>query len=133
MIDLDDFKPVNDKFGHDKGDIVLQTIALRLKNTVRKTDFVARLGGDEFVILLESIKDTKHLDKVLKTIEKAVKTPIQIMPSVFVNLGLSMGVYLYDKTKSISQDGIIRKADIAMYKAKQQKSARAVYWFLCED
>ena len=133
MIDLDDFKPLNDKFGHDKGDIVLQTIALRLKNTVRKTDFVARLGGDEFVILLESVKDTKHLDKILKTIEKAVKTPIQIMPSVFVNVGLSMGVYLYDKTKSISQDSIIRKADIAMYKAKQQKSIRAVYWFLSED
>jgi len=133
MIDLDDFKQINDKFGHDKGDIVLQTIALRLKNTVRKTDFVARLGGDEFVLLLESIKDSKHLDKILKTIEKAVKTPIQIMPSVFVNLGLSMGVYLYDKTKSISQDSIIRKTDIAMYKAKQQKSTRAVYWSLCED
>jgi diguanylate cyclase (GGDEF)-like protein/PAS domain S-box-containing protein len=133
MIDLDDFKPVNDKFGHDKGDIVLQTIALRLKNTVRKTDFVARLGGDEFVILLEFIKDTKRLDKILKAIEKAVKTPIQIMPSVFVNVGLSMGVYLYDKTKSISQDSIIRKADIAMYKAKQQKSIRAVYWSLSED
>jgi diguanylate cyclase (GGDEF)-like protein/PAS domain S-box-containing protein len=133
MIDLDDFKPINDKFGHNKGDIVLQTIALRLKNTVRKTDFVARLGGDEFVLLLESIKDTKHLEKILKAIEKAVKTPIEIVPNVFVDVGLSMGVYLYDKTKNISQEMIIKKADIAMYKSKQQKSTRAVYWSLCED
>lgn len=133
MIDLDDFKPINDQFGHNKGDIVLQTIALRLKNTVRKTDFVARLGGDEFVLLLESIKDTKHLEKILKAIEKAVKTPIEIVPNVFVDVGLSMGVYLYDKTKNISQERIIKKADIAMYKAKQEKNTRALYWFVSED
>jgi len=133
MIDLDDFKPINDKFGHNKGDIVLQTIALRLKNTIRKTDFVARLGGDEFVLLLESIKDSKHLEKILKAIEKAVKTPIEIVPNVFVDVGLSMGVYLYDKTKNISQERIIKKADIAMYKAKQEKNTRALYWFVSED
>ena len=133
MIDLDDFKPINDKFGHNKGDFVLQTIALRLKNTVRKTDFVARLGGDEFVLLLESIKDSKHLEKILKAIEKAVKTPIEIVPNIFVDVGLSMGVYLYDKTKNISQERIIKKADIAMYKAKQEKNTRALYWFVSED
>lgn len=132
MIDLDDFKPINDQYGHTKGDFVLQTIALRLKKAVRKSDFVARLGGDEFVILIESIKDTKHLEKIYPKIEKAVCEPIEIADNIFVQVGLSMGVYLYNKTKMITQDGILRQADIAMYKSKQQKDTRTTYWFVCD-
>ncbi|MGC9258100.1 sensor domain-containing diguanylate cyclase [Desulfurella sp.] len=130
MIDLDDFKSINDTFSHEAGDIVLKNIAKRLTQTLRKSDFVVRLGGDEFVILLESIKNTSHLKKIFAKIKKAVCDPIEIKPNTFVKVGLSMGVYLYSKKSPTLPDNIMRYIDIAMYESKKQKTKREDFWVI---
>ncbi|WP_025209462.1 sensor domain-containing protein [Hippea sp. KM1] len=124
LIDLDNFKPINDKYGHEVGDIVLKTIAKRLKATIRKSDFLARFGGDEFVLLLENIKGQECLESIFKKIEKAVREPIYIDGQRKVNVGLSMGVCVYPKATPDNPDLLLRNSDIAMYEAKKNKDKR---------
>ncbi|HEM56303.1 MAG TPA: sensor domain-containing diguanylate cyclase [Thermodesulfobium narugense] len=128
MIDLDDFKPINDTYGHNIGDIVLKTIAQRLTNRLRRVDFVARLGGDEFVILLESIKNPKHLERIFTKIDEAISSPIKIAENITAQVGASMGVYLYQKGDFTTPDDILRFIDIAMYESKKQKGNREHFW-----
>ncbi|AWB10494.1 PAS domain S-box-containing protein/diguanylate cyclase (GGDEF) domain-containing protein [Thermodesulfobium acidiphilum] len=128
MIDLDDFKPINDTYGHNIGDIVLKTIAQRLTNRLRRVDFVARLGGDEFVILLESIKNPKHLERIFTKIDEAISSPIKIAENITAQVGASMGVYIYQKGDFTTPDDILRFIDIAMYESKKQKGNREHFW-----
>ncbi|MGB9763510.1 MAG: sensor domain-containing diguanylate cyclase [Minisyncoccia bacterium] len=130
MIDLDDFKPINDTFSHEIGDVVLKTIAERLTLRLRKSDFIVRLGGDEFVIFLESIKNINHLEKIFAKIEKAICSPIEIKQNIIVKVGLSMGVYLYSKTQFTTPDNIIRYIDQAMYQSKKNKNTRDKFWVI---
>ncbi|AEE14794.1 diguanylate cyclase with PAS/PAC sensor [Thermodesulfobium narugense DSM 14796] len=133
MIDLDDFKPINDNYGHEIGDIVLKTIGQRLTAKLRKVDFVARLGGDEFVILLESIKNPKHLERIFAKIDEAISSPIKITENITAQVGVSMGVYLYQKNDSATPDNILRFIDIAMYESKKQKGDREHFWKIYEN
>jgi len=127
FIDLDDFKPINDNLGHDKGDEVLRVVSDRLKKSLRKSDFVARWGGDEFVILLENIKGLEDLKRIFAKIEEQIKQPIVLSNGEKVKVGLSMGVYVY-KDEKIGTDEILYKADMAMYQAKGKKKSRGKYY-----
>lgn len=118
FIDLDDFKPVNDLFGHYIGDKVLVIIAQRLKNAVRNNDTVARLGGDEFVITLISGSDEDEITAALKRIMAAIAEPIQV-PGSSISLSASIGVTSYPFDNS-DADTLLRHADQAMYAAKEK-------------
>ncbi len=128
LIDLDSFKPINDKYGHDRGDEVLRVVSSRLKNVVRKSDFVSRFGGDEFVVLLEAVKDVKNLDIIFKKIEKAVVEPVELSSGEYVSVGLSMGVFIYTKDDKDDSERVLYKADMAMYESKKKKGNREKFY-----
>jgi diguanylate cyclase (GGDEF)-like protein len=116
--DLDDFKPINDQFGHMVGDTVLRQVAVRLSAERRQTDTVARLGGDEFVILLTDIGDQEHMAiHVTKQLLGALSAPFDIGGRT-VTLGASIGIALYCAT-STSAVELMSQADMAMYQAKR--------------
>jgi diguanylate cyclase (GGDEF)-like protein/PAS domain S-box-containing protein len=121
FIDLDNFKVLNDTLGHQKGDLLLQQVARRLRNSVAKGDLVARLGGDEFVVLLENTPQ-KPLDPmtaaqvVSQRILDALGQPY-VLPGYLHHSTCSIGVTLFGRTPS-SVNELLKQADLAMYQAK---------------
>lgn len=117
FIDLDEFKPVNDQYGHAIGDILLQDVADRMRNTLRDEDSVARLGGDEFVILLPAIK---HPDDALTTADKllAQLRQVFVIEDIQLRISASIGIAIYPQHAQ-TPDELMRMADHAMYFAKQ--------------
>ena len=113
--DLDGFKQINDRFGHNAGDAVLVTIAGRIRGCVRASDTVARLGGDEFAILLEDVIDPYDVDRVTSSVLAAVTEQTEVNGHL-VNVSTSIGVAASDG--SDTSEGVLRSADIAMYEAK---------------
>lgn len=119
FIDLDGFKPVNDKYGHDAGDFVLKEIGKRLTACVRENDTVARLGGDEFVLILVDIDVASGIQPTLERIFATIKKPIAIPEGVEVGVSLSMGVTIFPDDLSLPDD-LLNHADEAMYVAKNK-------------
>jgi diguanylate cyclase (GGDEF)-like protein/PAS domain S-box-containing protein len=121
FIDLDNFKELNDTLGHQKGDLLLQQVARRLRNCVAKGDLVARLGGDEFVVLLENLPE-KPLDPltaaqvVSERILEGLGEPY-VLPGYLHHSTCSIGVTLFGGTPS-SVSELLKQADLAMYQAK---------------
>ncbi len=122
FIDLDKFKDINDCFGHEAGDAVLQSVAKRLSAQVRDSDTVARLGGDEFVVLLENIDSC---DKVAEVAAKLCNSMHEPLPyaNQFLNISMSVGVSLYPQDGE-TLDQLINNADRAMYQAKADPDQR---------
>jgi diguanylate cyclase (GGDEF)-like protein/PAS domain S-box-containing protein len=116
-IDLDGFKPINDKFGHLAGDKVLIEIARRMLTAVRAHDTVGRLGGDEFVLLLTNLEKTDEYQTILERFIQTVNQPISLGKSS-VSVGASIGVTVFPRDNNDS-DILLRHADQAMYHAKQ--------------
>lgn len=125
FFDLDKFKPVNDQFGHEMGDTLLQELAKRVSKQTRTNDTFARIGGDEFVIILEDVNEYKHVSKFAKKLIKTISMPFDINNHA-LKIGCSIGISLYPE----DGDDVItltRNADIAMYAAKS--SGRNCYYF----
>jgi len=118
FLDLDDFKPVNDNYGHEVGDKLLIEVAARLESTVREEDTVSRLGGDEFSLLLGEIKSTAQCYELLERITQSVSAPYFI-GGESINISASVGVSLFP-TDNVELDVLLRNADQAMYQAKQE-------------
>ncbi|MCU7817406.1 MAG: sensor domain-containing diguanylate cyclase [gamma proteobacterium symbiont of Lucinoma myriamae] len=118
FIDLDDFKPINDEYGHEQGDKVLKIIAQRLLTIIRNEDMVARLGGDEFVITLLSFDNFEEVVKALERVVSAISQPIPV-GSANVVLSASIGVTSFPNDNS-DADTLLRHSDQAMYIAKQK-------------
>jgi diguanylate cyclase (GGDEF)-like protein/PAS domain S-box-containing protein len=116
-LDLDGFKPINDRYGHDIGDRVLVAVAERLTAIVRDTDTVARIGGDEFVLLLTGAAKPADFRPVLDRLVAEIAAPYQV-DSRQVSVSASIGVALCPLDDS-DPDTILRHADHAMYYAKQ--------------
>lgn len=132
MIDLDDFKPVNDTWGHEAGDQLLQELALRLQARMREYDFLARLGGDEFVIVIEDLDPlqlTAQLTTLLNRLHGAVEIPFQLAQHAQASLEMSLGLALFPREAEDS-DSLLRLADAAMYQAKLHKRQRLQWWRL---
>jgi len=115
--DLDGFKQINDRFGHNAGDAVLVTIAQRISLCVRSSDTVARLGGDEFAILLEDVREPVDVDRVTSLLLQAVVERIDVAGHL-VSVSTSIGIATSDGADSAHT--VLRSADIAMYEAKAQ-------------
>ncbi|MGY1650847.1 putative bifunctional diguanylate cyclase/phosphodiesterase [Geodermatophilus sp. SYSU D01119] len=117
LLDLDDFKTVNDEFGHEAGDAVLVAVARRLESHVRPADTVARLGGDEFVVLMEDVEGRRDVVTVAERLLAALREPVPWGGERFT-VGGSVGVTLTDPTDRRGMDALLRDADLAMYVAK---------------
>ncbi|MDE2119445.1 MAG: diguanylate cyclase, partial [Betaproteobacteria bacterium] len=132
VLDLDDFKPVNDTYGHAAGDRLLQQLGTRLQAQLRESDLLARLGGDEFVLVLDEL-DASHPRQVLATVlarlHRAVEQPFELGPGVLAEVGMSMGLALYPEHGE-EPDTLLRQADGALYAAKAAKSRRQRWWLL---
>lgn len=116
-MDLDGFKQVNDRLGHEAGDQLLIEVATRIKASLREEDTVSRLGGDEFALLLSGIESKAHCEQVLQRIHQAIVQPYDIDGQA-VTIGVSSGVTLYPQDFS-DGDSLLRHADQSMYQAKQ--------------
>jgi diguanylate cyclase (GGDEF)-like protein/PAS domain S-box-containing protein len=119
FFDLDNFKPVNDRFGHKVGDRLLQIVADRMRSNIRAMDTVARLGGDEFVILLENAPDKEMVESILNKIVDAVRTPCRIEGHK-IDVDVSYGVSIYPDD-SADAESLLHHADIDMYRMKQDE------------
>ena len=122
FIDLDKFKHINDHFGHEAGDAVLQAVAKRLGATFRETDTVARLGGDEFVVLLENIEDGEKVAEVASKLCQYIHDPLPYADQI-LHISMSVGVSLYPQDGQ-TLDKLINNADRAMYQAKADSAKR---------
>jgi diguanylate cyclase (GGDEF)-like protein/PAS domain S-box-containing protein len=116
FLDLDRFKQINDTLGHPIGDIVIQEIAKRLKMTIRDEDSIARLGGDEFAIIITDVKTEDTLAHIATKIVNAINMPFSI-DKHSIPLSCSIGIAISNEA-SITPTDILRKADLALYKAK---------------
>lgn len=128
-IDIDGFKPVNDLHGHTVGDALLQAIALRLNEDLRREDTVARIGGDEFALIIEETRGDRG--EILRRGEQLVerlRRPYVLAlggESLTIEIGASIGIAEYP-THALDRDGLIRAADEAMYRAKRGGRNRCV-------
>jgi len=124
-LDLDDFKPINDRLGHDIGDKLLVAVANRLQESVRADDTIARLGGDEFVLLLPELESVEQSNVAFDRITSKLTEPYYIN-GYKLSLSASIGISLYPLDDADS-DTLLRHADQAMYTAKQ--SGRNCYHY----
>ncbi len=116
LIDLDNFKYINDTLGHDAGDRLLIEFSTRVKKLLRRHESFARLGGDEFAIILSGIKSTQQVKLVAQRIHDALKIPVTL-GTTEVECGASIGAAIYP-LQATNKEALIKYADIAMYQAK---------------
>lgn len=117
FVDLDDFKRVNDAYGHDAGDRVLVAIAVRLVSVFRDGDYVARVGGDEFVVVAPGVKDMTSIASMADKVVKSLNEPLSITEGP-VSVSISVGVALFPEHGHSSRE-LINRADEAMYLIKR--------------
>jgi diguanylate cyclase (GGDEF)-like protein/PAS domain S-box-containing protein len=116
FLDLDDFKPVNDQYGHEVGDLLLIEVAKRIKAELRDEDTVSRQGGDEFALLLKDLMSVEECGPLLTRLHHSLAQPYQINGHLLM-IGASSGVTVYPSDDS-DIDTLLRHADQAMYQAK---------------
>jgi len=116
FIDLNNFKIVNDIYGHEKGDEVLKEVANELKKSFRNYDIIVRYGGDEFIVLLKIPKEKFNLEKILNSIDERIKNKLNKY-----NISLSFGIATTQE--SFDLEKLIELADERMYKDKRRKKA----------
>ena len=125
LIDLDDFKDINDGLGHDHGDQLLVEVAARLRGAVREGDIAARLGGDEFAVALTSGVSRESAVAAADRIAATLRAPI-VLGEIEVSIGASMGIALFPDHGD-STEAVLRNADAAMYEAKREHSGVELY------
>jgi diguanylate cyclase (GGDEF)-like protein/PAS domain S-box-containing protein len=117
LIDLDRFKFVNDSMGHKAGDVLLVTVAARLRSSLRDSDTVARLSGDEFVVILSEHQDQRLTSDIVQRVMDSVAQPVMLgTKEFFVTCSIGVAIYPSEGTPA---DSLIEHADIAMYRAKK--------------
>jgi len=129
FVDLDQFKKINDSLGHAVGDKLLQSVAYRLVNCVRRTDTVSRLGGDEFVVLLSQVEHEEDAAVSARKILRALAAP-HTVDDKNLDISVSIGVSSYP-SDAADAESLMNKADTAMYEAKKQ--GRNNYQFFRRD
>lgn len=117
MVDLNGFKAINDKYGHEVGDFVLVATAQRILGALRASDTVARLGGDEFVLLIESTTDSEDFERVGKKLIEVLFEPISLPNGKIIGIGASLGMSVFPHDGS-DMTTLLAVADQAMYQCK---------------
>ncbi len=126
FIDLDDFKRVNDIYGHETGDELIQKIAAKIKTVLPENAVLGRQSGDEFILVMNDIDDYQEAIKLAKKLTDTLKHPFSINKNI-IYLSASIGTAFYPE-HGINRTAILSSADIAMYKAKVQGKARFVLY-----
>jgi diguanylate cyclase (GGDEF)-like protein/PAS domain S-box-containing protein len=121
LMDLDDFKTVNDSLGHEAGDMVLCAVAQRLLESTRPSDTAARLGGDEFAVLVDELEDVNDAVAVAERLVEIMREPVRVGPRK-LSLQASIGIALAREVEHVDQ--LLRNADVAMYRAKSHGHGR---------
>ena len=124
-IDLDEFKPVNDAFGHEAGDQLLVEVAARMRSELRQEDTLARLGGDEFAAIVMNVQDDASLETLLVRLLARVAEPVWVADHS-VEVSASIGYTLFPQAEDLDGDQLLRQADQAMYQAKHRGRNRYV-------
>ncbi len=156
FIDLNDFKSINDQYGHAAGDQVLREVALRLQDTVRSSDLVGRIGGDEFALIIEGVESQNDVAALAEKVAEAIEVPIAL-GEVAAHVGASIGVAFFPDRechfgdritlKSIptgasalrgevdheSVRRLLEKADAAMYTAKRKALRYWIHEHIADD
>jgi len=127
VLDLDDFKPVNDGWGHAAGDAVLVTLGQRLLTSLRETDFAARIGGDEFAIVLTDLAGRGDLPAILDRLHAAITAPYTLPGDEVVRIDASFGITFY-REDDADPETLLRHADAALYESKARKGTRRRCW-----
>ena len=118
FIDLDKFKSANDNYGHQAGDYILKTVAVRLKSIISSTDTVYRIGGDEFIIIIKNLKIIADVEKMAIAISETLSaTFIYNENQLFIRASIGISIF---PEHGIDQDTLSTKADLAMYKVKRE-------------
>ncbi len=126
FVDLDHFKSVNDTSGHRMGDLLLVTVAERLRASVRKSDVVARLSGDEFTVIETDLVDSGPARALARTLVRALGRPF-MLKGRDVQVGASVGISIYPDDGT-SPEELLQRADLAMYRAKEQGRNRYCFY-----
>jgi diguanylate cyclase (GGDEF)-like protein/PAS domain S-box-containing protein len=129
FIDMDNFKFVNDSFGHQEGDALLKHISLRIKSFLPQNGYISRLGGDEFVIVLTGSLSETQATNIAMQMQDSVSEPYQVMENQFY-ITFSMGIVLYPQDGR-NFDELLQNADTAMYNSKE--TGKSKYSFFSED
>lgn len=117
IVDLDDFKSINDRYGHPMGDIVLKTVAQIIKRATRSNDIVARYGGDEIIIFIQSFTNKEKLEQRIERIREEIENTVITNEGVSISTTASFGVYI-KQDEILSLDDVIKRADEIMYLSK---------------
>jgi diguanylate cyclase (GGDEF)-like protein/PAS domain S-box-containing protein len=126
LIDLNNFKNINDSFGHEAGDVVLKVVARRLQASVREIDTVARLSGDEFVLVLVNQPSLRFTLRMIERLRQSLTQPVSFMHKQ-IEVGASLGVAVYPHD-GVTAAELVRSADVAMYHAKAT-GRNEIYFF----
>ena len=126
FVDLDDFKKVNDSFGHHVGDRVIQTAAIRLKKCLRDIDSIARMGGDEFTLLFPHVGEQEDIEIIARRLIESLDEPINVEGSE-LRMSISIGISIFPGDAN-SEDSLLRNADTAMYFAKHTRGPSYTFY-----
>ncbi|WP_187290200.1 sensor domain-containing protein [Terriglobus saanensis] len=129
MVDIDNFKRVNDSLGHSVGDNLLISVAQRLQHTIRETDTVARMGGDEFIVLIDDVRSDEEAEKIAEKLVAVMAAPVTINGEQHP-ISASIGLCLYPEGGG-DLDALLKNADEAMYFAKAE--GRNMYQIFSKD
>jgi diguanylate cyclase (GGDEF)-like protein/PAS domain S-box-containing protein len=125
-LDIDGFKKINDDYGHEVGDFLLQALGDKMLAALRQSDLVARVGGDEFIVVVDDVKDTRHLTGIANKLIEIIGEPITIAGHI-CRVGVSIGISIYPQDGD-DIDSLIRCADQAMYSIKSSgKNSHSFY------
>jgi len=125
MFDIDDFKKINDTYGHLQGDTVLREIAVRTNGVIRKTDICARYGGEEFVVIMPQTRLAGARSQAQRLLEVLRSSKYPGMPAK-ARVTVSVGVAVLDLEKMDNCDALVAQADVALYEAKRLGKNRVV-------
>lgn len=130
ILDIDNFKSVNDTYGHPAGDELLQTVATRVRSVLRGYDLLIRLGGDEFVIVIEELHSAADLDPIMNRLQQVMEVPILLHSNISlveVQVEVSLGLVLFPEIEG-EPDTLLREADQILYRIKALKGRRERWW-----
>jgi diguanylate cyclase (GGDEF)-like protein len=125
-VDIDHFKPVNDRYGHTVGDLALRTLVARIKQELRAGDFIGRLGGDEFAIALPAT-DVEGARALAERVRRRIADTVVRSQANAIRLTVSVGIASYDRSDG-SWTVMLDRADAALYEAKKSGRNRSVWW-----
>ncbi|NMA84210.1 MAG: GGDEF domain-containing protein [Epulopiscium sp.] len=124
FLDIDDFKKINDRYGHDQGDIVLQKIVEVIQNNIRNTDALYRWGGEEFLLICDGLRPENAMRFAKKILEQIKQVEYQVEDEKY-KVTISMGIS-YFSPEDMDYNEVIKRADMALYEAKRNGKNQAI-------